>query len=617
MPDELVSYDYSALPNEVWLKILAHLDCGTLLALEASSLRFESLVYDHVICRKIHCSPNVGTQTLSAFFTPKRTPFVKELHFDNCFMTNPSVILHYANICANLTYLSCIGCRVNPAEVLALIIRPLSLLQRIEWTLCGLNEQPTAHRDIALITRQNPEGHATNLRWMYMELSFIDPDNFIISSILKRCSVLEELHFHITHGSHYEAIDQYAVMAKEVVPHVQTFTYSQEEVTCRQPRWPYMRFIFKQPVNKFKVAASILGNMTINMTADAVNCVFLSDVVGQPEAVLPFEQVLLTIRDPENVSPEEIAEVSTFDCWSKVRSLALTQVPPGRISKQTNVGPALIEPLGSLFASCRSVTQLNLSSFHFQTKVNCCAIVASTMPQLQALALTQCGINYKDSVDGLASGCVHLEELDVRVSRDGLSGFCTMCSEPLCISESSMEALTKRSQLRRLSLFYVRKVQSFDFIKACRLTKLRVSMVTWTGEENVYQDIGDFLCANTSLSSFTFMYNWPHWEEDEFCREILRAKHLRILSLYHELRVRDDVVIKLAEKVTSSMPCLEVLHLHYNDMSGADKCLSWIVNERCHGEQTRSFTVIKYCLFCDLSTYIGLASAHNRSDSRF
>ncbi|KAL1451235.1 hypothetical protein MTO96_006294 [Rhipicephalus appendiculatus] len=218
MAGKLGLYDYSTLPNEVWLKILVHLDARALLALEATSRRFEDLVYDHGVCRKVHCSPNVGIQTLMAFFTLKRTPFVKELRFDNCFMTDPSAILYYAEICTNLTYLSCIGCRVNPSEVLALITKPLSSLQRIEWTLCGPNEHPTVHEDIALVHRNNPEGHATNLRCMYVELSWIERDTHIMYYILQPCRELEDLHVHITHGSHYDAIDRYAVIAKGLAP---------------------------------------------------------------------------------------------------------------------------------------------------------------------------------------------------------------------------------------------------------------------------------------------------------------------------------------------------------------------------------------------------------------
>ncbi|KAL1451236.1 hypothetical protein MTO96_006295 [Rhipicephalus appendiculatus] len=357
--------------------------------------------------------------------------------------------------------------------------------------------------------------------------------------------------------------------------------------------------------------------MTINNTADAVNCVFLSDIERHPEDVMAFEQVLLAIRDPENVRAEALAKVSGLDCWSGLRSLALTLVPPGRDCQLPVLGYALVKPLNSLFASCHSVTQLNLTSFHFRTHVDCCAIVAATMPLLQALALAPCGINYQDSVDRLASGCVRLEDLDVRVSLDGLSGFCNMCSLPLRISESSMAALTQRSQLRRVSLFHVQRIDSFDFLRACRLIQLRISIVTWK-EDKIYRGIGDLLCANTSLRSFTFKYNWLHLGCDEFHREMLRAKHLRILSLYSEVRVGDEVVREFAEKLTSSMPCLQVFHLHYTGLNGAENRLSWIVNECGRGEQTRGFTVIdKHCMFCDLSTYIGLAGAHNRSDAHF
>ncbi|KAH6945295.1 hypothetical protein HPB50_007757 [Hyalomma asiaticum] len=529
-------------------------------------------------------------------------------------MTEAAKIVHYARSCTNLTYLSCIGCQVNPAEVLTLI-RPESLLDRIEWSLFGLEVHPTVCADIAAFDVTNPEAEEPKLLYMYVELPSIESDD-ILHSILLRCKKVARLHIHVKKGGHYATINRCGDIAAGVIQSVCSFTYSQEETVSRQSGCPYRRFDGKPHANRtLKIAASLLGNMTIHGPPCKVNCVFLSDVMGNQETVTDFKQLLLAIKDPNDVSAAELSVASKLDCWSKLRSLALTLVPPKSSSRLPLLGDVLAEPLRSLLASCRSVTELNLSTVHFKPEVDCCKILAAALPTLQALAVAPCGVSYSDSVDRLAKHCVRLEELEVLVLRDSASAFCKACSLPLVISERSMAALQQRSKLRRVSLRDIQHIPSFDFLRACRLIELRICAISWN-EDMVYRGFGELLCANHCLYSFTFMYNKLHLECDEFRREIMRATHLRILSIYPGLPIGDNVVQKFIEELTSNMPRLEVLHLHYKSLTGNKNTLSWIVNE-C-GAQTRGVTLTdRPCIFCDRSTYIGLARAHNRKNVRF
>ncbi|KAH7978662.1 hypothetical protein HPB49_006326 [Dermacentor silvarum] len=614
----LVKPDYSTLPDEVWLKILVHLDARSLLAMEVCSLRFRDIVYDSVVSRKIRCSPNVGIRTIQAFFTSKRVPFIKHLLLDNCFMTDPHYIMHCASICTNLTYFSCIGCQVNPVAILRLITTPQSSLQRIEWSLCGPNVYADVLRRFRNIIVHEQEVFAVSLRYMYVEVSKVDPDGEILYYILARSSALEDVHIHITDGDHYGSIDLCGSLVEDLVKKF-TFTYSQEEITSRHIRCPYTRFVGNiHPNIQFKIAASLLGNAVINTrTNGGLNCMFLSDVAQEPAATWSFEQLVLAIKEATSSSAEQLAFASRQRCWSVLRSLTLTLVPPVRHCRLPVFDDNFINPLRSLLASCRAVTELNLTSFHFSTDVKCCKILAANLPMLQALALAPCGINYERSVDKLAIGCLRLEELDVRVSRDGASGFCKACELPLHISEGSMASLQQRSQLKRLSLCDIQHIASLDFLRACRLIELRIFSISWS-EDKSYRGIGALLCANPNLRSFTYENNRLHFHCGEFRREMLRAEHLRILSLYSEQHTDVSVIRELIEELTSNMPCLEALHLHYTAVNGTEVPLSWLVNERGLGANTRGVTVAgKPCVFCDRSTYIGLARALNRSDARF
>ncbi|KAH7978664.1 hypothetical protein HPB49_006328 [Dermacentor silvarum] len=614
----LVKHDYSTLPDEVWLKILVHLDARSLLAMEVSSLRFRDIVHDSVVSHKVRCSPNVGIQTIRAFFTPKRVPFIKQLVLDNCLMTDPHYIMHCASVCTNLTYLSCIGCQVNPIAIRRLITTPQSSLERIEWSLCGPNVYADVLWKIRNIIAEEQEVFAESLRYMYVEVSKVDPDSQILYYIMARCSALEDVHIHITGGDHYRSIDLWGWIVGDLVK-IYRFTYSQEEITSRQIRCPYTRFVGNiHPNIQFKIAASLLGNTVINTRPNGgINCMFLSDVLQDSAAIWSFKQLVLAIKEASSSSAEQLAFASRQRCWSVLRSLTLTLVPPGRHCRLPVFDANFVNPLRSLLASCRAVTELNLTSFHFSTDVNCCGILATNLPMLQALALAPCGINYERSVDRLATGCFRLEELDVRVSRDGASGFCKACELPLHISERSMASLQQRSQLKRLSLCDIQHIASLDFLRACRLLELRIFAVSWNDDKS-YRGIGRLLCANPNLRSFTYEYNRLHFHCKEFRREIMRAKHLRIMSLYSEQRTDVPVIRELIEELTSNMPCLEALHLHYTAMNGTEVPLSWLVNERGLGANTRGVTLAgKPCVFCDRSTYIGLAHVRNRSDARF
>ncbi|XP_070385963.1 uncharacterized protein [Dermacentor albipictus] len=450
-----VKHDYSRLPDEVWLKILVHLDARSLLAMAVSSRWFKHIVHDSVVYRNVRCSTNVEIETMRAFFTPTRAPFVEQLLLDNCFMIQPPYIMECTFMCTNLTYLSCVGCRVNPVDILRLLTTPQSSLWRIKWSLCGPNVYSDVLHNIRDIIVHRSEVFAQSVRYMYVEVSNVDTDGEILYYIVHRCSsALQDVHIHITSCDQYGAIDLCAFLVQELAGYFRTFTYSQEETTSRLINCPYMRYFGRnEPYVDLKMAQSLLGNTAFYTQPNRViNCKFLSEVVQEPAAIWVFGQLVLVLKDTNNSSAEQLVIASRQPCWSVLRSLTLTLVPRGRHCRLPILGANFVDPLRSLLASCRAVTKLNLTTFHFSTDVNCCEILATNLPMLQALAIAPCGINYDGSVDRLAAGCGRLEELDLRVSRDGASGFCRACGLPLHMSERSTTALQQRSQLKRLSL---------------------------------------------------------------------------------------------------------------------------------------------------------------------
>lgn len=617
----LRKHDYSTLPDEVWLMILVHLDARSLMAVESTCKRFESIVYDAKLVSQVRCSPNVGHRTMRSFFTPERARLVRKLILDNCIITDPANVIRCARLCPNLTALSCLSCRVDPADIVSLLIAPPCSLERLEWSIYAQEMYPGAYTKVRELLANNPESRALSLRYMYLEIGRHDASSEMVRAIVDRCSALEDLHLHAVQSEHHASIERFGSMAGEYVQKLRSLTYTLEEPTSRQLRSPYSRLVGKnQPNSVFKIAAALLGNVVVRMQpVDTVNCVFLSDVVQKPGAIWGFTQLVLVIKDPNRSSAEQLAAAARQHCWSEVRHLALTVVPPDRVCQLPIVRADFVAPLRSLLEACRAITALNLTSFHFSTSVNCCEIVAASLPMLQALAVAPCGINYEGSVERLAAGCARLEELDVRVSRDGASGFCKSCALPLDIQERSMAALQERTELKRLSLCDIQRIPSLEFLRACRLVSLRLFTLSW-GDDKSYRGIGALLCSSPNLRSFTYENNRLDLGCPEFLREMSRAKHLRILTLYSEVRADVSVVRELFHKLPFSMPRLEVLHLHYTNLVGSEVPLTWFALER--GPSTdplaRGITAgNRPCTFCCRSTFVGLASPHNRSDARF
>ncbi|KAK8770080.1 hypothetical protein V5799_013457 [Amblyomma americanum] len=557
------------------------------------------------------------------FFTPRRAQLVRELIFDNCITANPANVVHCARLCPNLTSLSCLSCCVDPAGIVSLLIAPQSSLERLVWSLYPPDMYPARYTNVRQLLERSPESRALSLRYMYLEVARHDaiPER-VVPAILERCSALDDLHLHAVQSEHHGSIERFGTLVGEdYIKQLRSFTYSLEEPTSRQLESPYSRLAGKnQPNAVFKIAAALLGNVVVHMQpGDKVNCVFLPDVVQTPAAIWGFTQLVLAIKDPNRSSAEQLAAAARLHCWSELRHLAITAVPPDSVCQLPILRTNFEAPLRNLFAVCRGITALNLTSLHFSISVNCCEIVAANLPMLQELAVAPCSINFECSVERLAAGCTRLEELDVRVSRDGASGFCKTCALPLNIQQSSMAVLQERTELKRLSFCDIQRMPSLEFLRASRLVSLRLFTVSW-GEDTSYLGIGELLCSSPNLRSFTYGNAKLDLGCPEFLREMSLAKHLRILTLYSEVHADISVVRELFRRLTFAMPRLEVLHLHFAMLTGGEVPLTWLAHERGPGTSpdARGDTVgNRPCTFCYRSTFIGLASPRNRRDARF
>ncbi|KAH9365954.1 uncharacterized protein LOC144138033 [Haemaphysalis longicornis] len=607
--------DYTNLPDEVWLNILIYLDVHSILAVEQTNTRFESIVYDRVVTNDVRCSPNLSRKSLRAFFSDQRTPLIKRLSLDNCIMVGPDDILHAAGLCSNLTWLSCVGCEVNPSGLFSLLGSSRCLVE-VAWSLYQEDRYSDRLAAIGELLANNPDYRVHSLIRMYVE-TVGDVNLDLLTSMVNRCSGLSHFHVHSVQSEHCASIKRWSDVWKDHLWRLESFTYCLEEPPSRHLMGPYAWFTYNNVA--FRVAASLLGNVVLStQPADTVNCLFLSDVMERFAAVSTLRQLVLAIKEPNSRSARDLDAAAHLDCWSQMRSLSLTLVPRNSVCQLPRAGFAFNGPLRSFLAACGSLTELNLTSFHFTADVDGGGIVGATLPKLRALAITPCGLNFEGSVECLAAGCARLEELDVRVCRDNASAFCKACELPLDIRESGLAAL--RSQLKRFSLCDVQRVASLDFLKACQLQELRIFTLSWVADDQSCQAIGDVLCASPNLRSFAYEHNRLDLSDKQFRRDLMRAKHLRVLTMYSELRTQDSVVRSLVRELTSNMPRLEVLHLHYTALTGTEVLLTWLARERGPGVNalTRGATVInKPCMFCSKSTFIGLARPRNRGGSCF
>ncbi|KAK8780300.1 hypothetical protein V5799_018353 [Amblyomma americanum] len=390
------------------------------------------------------------------------------------------------------------------------------------------------------------------LESMYVEL-VPKIDNFcFLKQILQQCHQMRNLHIHSIRKA--VACTQVADMRTyfaSLLPNLDTVKFTCEQAFApktKAVKWP--SHLKTHPV---KAEYIMLGNISYQLKpVPSSNLVIFEDGL-QSDQLRGVEQAIVAMEAIDRIKLRRLSKVvSRPDCWTDVSCLCLVLRAPRGSNLPGTVGASsyLIDATQLFFKSCvRNITELNMASFHFDHGSDGSAIVGCTLPHLQALALTPCGVNQVDALAFLARGCRNLTLLEVRAEHDSNGAcLCEFCKTPLRFSEAGFKELHRTTKLGRLSLDNAAKMTSLDFLRECRVTDLRFSLHSLeqevTNTAGFHASLTQLLRANTKLSFLAIETRGMQLQHNAF------AEGLANISTLRHLCVLTDAVTT-ADHVTS------------------------------------------------------------------
>ncbi|KAL1444481.1 hypothetical protein MTO96_029793 [Rhipicephalus appendiculatus] len=300
----------------------------------------------------------------------------------------------------------------------------------------------------------------------------------------------------------------------------------------------------------------------------AQNVGWLADVLTQRRPLRGFAQAALGLEANTRAACLFVQATAYPHYWKDITrlTLALTKRKRREVPFLPIAHRGYLDPMRQFFETCVSrITELNLTAFHFAVECDVCDLVASTLPELHALALPPCGVNHASSLASLARGCALLQHLDVRSSTAGfLIPSCKACELPLRFTKRRFGLLQTKTRLRGLSIDKTARIANLTFLLGCRVEELRLSLAG-VDEEKLAQCpsvLFWLLATNSRLSSLTLA-----------ARKLLLSPRLAVaLSLIRSLRqlcvlTTASHECRAAEEFFSALemisPGLRLAHVHY------------------------------------------------------
>ncbi|KAH9364132.1 hypothetical protein HPB48_010134 [Haemaphysalis longicornis] len=555
----LYNYDYARLPDNVWLRILSYADTDTLLAMEATASCFTNIVRDEHLSANVRCSPSSDEMTLHRFFTTRAMHKVKVLDVSNCIVAAPDVILSWVGACNALTDLRCVNCPLPFTGLLIVLMEQLPHLHRMDWSFFGENFSDNTGRVMAWYN----ERAIPQLRSTYVDVACQGAENHaLLSFLLKRCILLQKLHLHAFHGDFTAATAMCFCAATFAISSGPTLIYSTEldAVQGQQRFFTSFKRLMEVPSN-CSAGTIVCGNRVFLKESTPGPSSFHTHAMSECVETPRFKQVVVVLRNEPGVV-SRLSKVAIEMTWAHIEALTLALLPYAATDTINCTCPRLRHHLKTFLNSFRGLTELNLNSFHFGWGVDCCKILAAAAMRLRALSLAPCGINRRNCFINLAMVSSKLEELDVRMNSDNVSSQCIFCSEPFRVREDDAAILQQGSELRRLTLCGVMKVNSLDFIASLRPSEIRLSFMPWHSIGQP-RSIGHLLRCNDNLHSLVLRDHSLSRGLEFYQQNLDVLSRLNHLSLDVRAPSEIDKVRLFFNHMTARLPMLETLHLHY------------------------------------------------------
>ncbi|KAH7973487.1 hypothetical protein HPB49_001520 [Dermacentor silvarum] len=614
--------DYGLLPRRAWLIILDYLDAESRLAVADLGPNFERLVRGERCMRTVICGANHESASVRSLLEGGRSKHVRSLHLTNCIVATPDSLLACVALCTRLTDLRCVGCPLDADLLLKVVTKWLPSLQRLEWSLRIRNFVARASyradyrrlRDCASTVRERARTRLRRSRARSagepqvlgcLRKPLPQPEAPSRARAPRKTSPRLPAHPPSRHQRRsFHLLEGRSPLWRRLLGRARIVHCQQTLLAVCRPR--------KRDVQS-------AARFPCSLPTRSSWAIWCRDAAFSSWSVLG-NLVLVVLVTAE--APGMLLQAAAEQSWNGLRALTLVSASePDDISAELSgghlhgwpcgkrrVSPCLAHALGIFLAACRTLTELNLSAFHFSQEhmIFTDITAASGLGRLRALSVAPCALMTPgEPLRILAVLCTRLEELDLNdVSEPAFNNW--------------------RSSLRRLTLYNVQQIGSLHFLaREFHVGELRLcgldALPTRSGSHEL---LGGILAHNPYLRSLVIEHDALPLHADFLWSTLGAARQLRYLCLLSKVSSRRAVIMRFAGDLLRLLPSLVSLHVHYAEADSpfavagrrttlVRRARSWFENDVEDGQ----VVVLEedQCVLCCTSTFVGLAKPRNRN----
>ncbi|KAH6941158.1 hypothetical protein HPB50_014457 [Hyalomma asiaticum] len=526
---------------------------------------------------------------------------LQSVDMSNCIVADPASLLSLLSRLPDLQSLSCVACPLKPHVLLGHLLTSLQKVSHLR--LSFMEDKRDAMEELLKIPRFSFQhgNKQTQIRKLYAEVA--DHENMIVlSSFLQYCPCVQDLQVHFQqHAS--PPIDVTAEALFERLRTLEELTITCE-VQSSQP----------SEVLDLPSCRDMQANAVFRKSPTRFNYADLYELAHSPSPLLPHAPVVLLVADGEDLQLS-LGAASLSTEWKDLRSLCILHLSHDVDQTAYPVISATYDAaFRDFFDRLSNLVELNVNSVHFGDDADLTKLlnVAAKM-QLRALSLAPCGLPKRSAVRMLALALVSIDDLDVRLNRDGRHSSCEYCDRALLVNPADVNGFgTRRSG--RLTLSNVPNLVSLDFLGSCPMPDLRFIDVSDQPRFD-FKALAQAVRHNDALRSL--VVKLPDIDFDiESLKECLPpARALERLCLLSRTKLDTSTAETTVEALAGLLPSIFYVHIHYVDEAHAESAVTWIrLSEGDAEDVPRRGKVIakKPCIMCSTQTFIALAKPRYR-----
>ncbi|KAH7971125.1 hypothetical protein HPB49_019128 [Dermacentor silvarum] len=527
---------------------------------------------------------------------------LQELNISNCIVANPDDLLWYISGMQTLQTLRSVACPLNASFLLDSLLRSLETVIHLEFSLVDnkedAEEQLIKIRHIEHMANEH-RNRETKLRKVFVEVAG-EENMQVLSAFLMYCPHVTDLHIHMLHIARADVDVATCMRIVEGMHSLEVFTLTCEALLPTQPE-P------NRPLD-LQYCAGIHGNVVFRKRQNGLNYALLRDLSRSSIAVLPGEPTVMVAFDTPDLEGR-LHDAGSWHDWSDLRSLCIvlfSQRPDDTVYPA--VGAAYDGVLRDFFGRFSSLSELNVSSFHFGDGIDFTELLST--PALQRLRAA-------GAVRRLAISISDIEDLDIRLNVGGRHQSCHSCNQQLVIETADTSVFSVSTGQGRLTFCNVPNLASLSFLGSCQVPHLRFIDI----DDNPcfdYNSLAKAICTNLndSLRSLVVKIGSLNFLHPSFTVRVpCAARYFWSACAYCPTRgcsrrFAESVIKSLAVKLGS----ISYLHMHYVDEAGREARLTWIrLLDGIAGQSHRGEVMAgKPCIMCSTQTFIALAKPRRR-----